>query len=112
VLIALILIIILISNIGSSFSISSINTTNATSGTNNTSKVKVVTSFFPIYEFVKKVGGDKIDVSVLIPAGAEPHDFDPTIQQIQDVESAALLVYNGAGMETTWITKVNPKFAP
>lgn len=110
VLIALILIIILISNIGSSFSISSINTTNATSGTNNTSKVKVVTSFFPIYEFVKKVGGDKIDASVLIPAGAEPHDFDPTIQQIQDVESAALLVYNGAGMETTWITKVNPKF--
>ena len=74
-------------------------------------KVKVVASFFPIYEFVKKVGGDKVDPSVLIPIGAEPHDFDPTIQQIQGVESAAILIYNGAGMEKTWISKVNPKFA-
>ena len=77
----------------------------------STPKVKVVASFFPIYEFVKKVGGDKIDASVLTPIGAEPHDLDPTIQQIQDVESSAVLVYNGAGMEATWIGKVNPKFA-
>ena len=75
-----------------------------------TPKLKVVASFFPIYEFVKKVGGDKVDPSVLVPIGAEPHDFDPTIQQIQAVESAAILVYNGAGMEATWISKVNPKF--
>ena len=61
----------------------------------STPKLKVVASFFPIYEFVKKVGGDKVDVSVLIPIGAEPHDFDPTIQQIQGIESAAILVYNG-----------------
>jgi zinc transport system substrate-binding protein len=77
----------------------------------NTPKIKIVASFFPVYEFVRKVGGDKVDSSVLIPLGTEPHDFDPTIQQIQDVESAAVLVYNGAGMEATWINKVNPKFA-
>jgi zinc transport system substrate-binding protein len=77
----------------------------------NTTKIKVVSSFYPVYEFVKKVGGDKVDVSVLVPIGVEPHDFDPTIQQIQSVESAAMLVYNGAGMEATWINKVNPKFA-
>ena len=87
ILIVLTLIIILISNAGFSFSINSIDKSSANSGTNNTSKIKVVTSFYPIYEFVKKVGGDKIDASVLVPVGAEPHDFDPTIQQIQDVES-------------------------
>ena len=112
VLIALALVVILASNAGVAFSISSNNnTTNAISANNNTSKVKVVASFFPIYEFVKKVGGDKVDASVLIPVGAEPHDFDPTIQQIQNAQSAAMLVYNGAGMEATWINKVNPKFA-
>ena len=52
-----------------------------------------------------------MDASVLIPVGAEPHDFDPTIQQIQNAQSAAAIVYNGAGMEATWINKVNPKFA-
>ena len=77
----------------------------------NTPKIKVVASFYPVYEFVKKVGGDKVDASVLVPIGVEPHDFDPTIQQIQSIESAAILVYNGVGMEITWINKVDPKFA-
>jgi zinc transport system substrate-binding protein len=112
VLIALALVVILASNTGAAFSISgSSNTTNATSGTNNISRIRVVASFFPIYEFVKKVGGDKVDTSVLIPMGAEPHDFDPTIQQIQNAQSASAVVYNGAGMEATWINKVNPEFA-
>ena len=112
VLVALTLLVILVSNIGDALSTSSSsNTTNATFGTNSTSKIKVVASFFPIYEFVKKVGGDKVDASVLIPVGAEPHDFDPTIQQIQNTQSAAAVVYNGAGMEVTWINKVNPKVA-
>jgi zinc transport system substrate-binding protein len=77
----------------------------------NTPKIRFVASFFPVYKFVRQVGGDKVDVSVLIPVGVEPHDFEPTIQQIQSVESPAILVYNGAGMEGAWINKVNPKFA-
>jgi zinc transport system substrate-binding protein len=76
----------------------------------NTAKLKVIASFYPVYEFVRKVGGDKVDASVLVSIGVEPHDFDPTIQQIQSIESA-ILVYNGAGMEGAWINKVNPKFA-
>jgi zinc transport system substrate-binding protein len=92
-------------------SVNSSTTTSAGTSNINTPKLKVVASFFPVYEFVKKVGGDKVDSSVLVPIGAEPHDFDPTIQQIQGAESAAMLVYNGAGMEATWINKVDPKFA-
>ncbi len=73
------------------------------------SKISVVASFFPIYEFVKAVGGNKIDTSVLIPIGIEPHDFDPTIQQIQKANSANLLVYNGASMEEPWIHELSPQ---
>lgn len=115
-LIALLLIsILLVSRSYVAFSDSANNTTNShtSSGTTpnaSTHKIKIVASFYPVYEFVKKVGGDKVDASVLVPIGAEPHDFDPTIQQIQGVESAAMLVYSGAGMESTWINKVNPKF--
>jgi zinc transport system substrate-binding protein len=114
-LIGLLLIsILLVSSSGVVFSTNTNSTTSPTSAeTSNasTSKLKVVASFFPVYEFLRIVGGDKVDASVLIPIGAEPHDSDPTIQQIQGVESAAILVYNGAGMEATWINKVNPKFA-
>ena len=112
-LIGVLLTIVLISISNVAFSNNSSTNRFTSAGTLNVStpKLKVVASFFPIYEFVRKVGGDKVDSSVLIPLGAEPHDFDPTIQQIQGVESAAVLVYNGAGMEATWINKVNPKFA-
>jgi zinc transport system substrate-binding protein len=77
----------------------------------NQTKIKVVASFFPIYQFVKAVGGDRIDASVLIPIGAEPHDFDPTIQEIQKANSANLLVYNGASMEEPWIHNLTPQNA-
>jgi zinc transport system substrate-binding protein len=62
-------------------------------------------------EFVKKVGGDRVEVSSLIPQGMEPHDFDPTVQQVQNVESADMLVYNGGGLEGPWIKKINAKSA-
>ena len=74
-------------------------------------KINVIASFFPIYEFVKAVGGDRIDASVLIPIGAEPHNFDPTIQEIQKANSANLLVYNGASMEEPWIHNLTPQNA-
>ena len=72
-------------------------------------KISVVASFFPIYEFVKAVGGNRIDASTLIPIGIEPHNFDPTIQEIQKANSANLLVYNGASMEEPWIHNLTPQ---
>lgn len=73
---------------------------------NSSHKLEVASSFFPIHEFVKKIGGDRIVSSVLIPIGMEPHDFEPTINQIQSVNSADVLVYNGLGIEN-WIEKIS-----
>jgi zinc transport system substrate-binding protein len=66
---------------------------------------KVVASFFPLYDFAKHVGGDKVNVSTMIPVGVEPHDWEPTTQQIQSLLSADLFVYNGAGIDK-WADKV------
>ena len=88
---------------------SSNTTANNTSQQSNQTKINVVASFYPIYEFVKAVGGDRINLSVLIPIGAEPHNFDPTIQEVQKANSANLLVYNGASMEEPWIHSLSPQ---
>ncbi len=64
-----------------------------------TGKISVVTSIYPLYEFSKRIGGDKADVSILVPAGAEPHDWEPGPQDIIRIESARIFVYNGAGLE-------------
>ncbi len=63
-------------------------------------KVTVVASFYPLYEFTSRVGGDRVKVSSLVPAGVEPHDWEPTPQDRLRVQSASMLVINGAGLES------------
>ncbi|WP_340017607.1 metal ABC transporter substrate-binding protein [Paenibacillus sp. FSL H3-0457] len=70
-----------------------------------TAKLNVQVSFYPMYEFTKNVAGDLANVHTLVPAGMEPHDWEPTPQDIASIEKADVLVYNGAGMES-WIDQV------
>ncbi len=68
-------------------------------------KLKVVASFYIPYEFTKNVGGDRVEVRNLVPAGAEPHDFEPSPADIRAIEEAQVFVYNGASMES-WVERV------
>lgn len=68
-------------------------------------KLKVVTSFYIPYEFLRKIAGKQIELSVLVQAGSEPHDWEPSSQNIKELLSADLFVYAGAGMEP-WIKEV------
>lgn len=72
----------------------------------NANPLKVFTSFYPVYDFVKKIGKDKVDVSVIVPNGMEPHDFEPTAKQIIDLQKADAIFVNGMGFES-WINKLN-----
>lgn len=65
----------------------------------NSTKIKVVASFYPMYEFAKNVGGNKAEVSVFVPIGTEPHDWEPRISDMLNLKTAQVFVYNGAGME-------------
>jgi zinc transport system substrate-binding protein len=80
---------------------------NTTALTQSTSRLNIVASFYPILEFVKQVGGDRVTVTSLIPVGVEPHDFEPTIQQIQNAESADIVFFNGLGFESASLNKIN-----
>jgi zinc transport system substrate-binding protein len=59
----------------------------------------VVTSFYPLYDFARQVAGDRAEVVSLVPAGAEPHDWEPSPRDAARLERAAVLVYNGAGFD-------------
>ena len=84
-----------------------ISGTNLTSPVVEGSKLNIVASFYPIYEFVKQVGSDKVTVTSLIPVGIEPHDFEPTIQQIQKTESADAVLFNGLGFESSFLDRMS-----
>lgn len=76
----------------------------AAPATASASKLKVVTSFYPLYEFSRNVAGDKADVVNLVPGGVEPHDWEPTAQDMKRIQESGVFVYNGAGMES-WVDK-------
>ncbi len=67
-------------------------------------KLKVATSFYPIYEVVHQVGGEKVDVVNMVPPGTEPHDWEPTAKHMQTLNQASVFAYNGLGMEH-WVDK-------
>jgi zinc transport system substrate-binding protein len=72
--------------------------------TGTAGKLKVATSFYPLYEFTKAVGGDQVDLVNLVPPGTEPHDWEPTAAHIKTLNQAAVFIYNGAGVEH-WLDK-------
>lgn len=65
----------------------------------------VAASFDAMAELVKAVGGSLVRVETLIPPGAEPHDFTPTVKTTQLLRKASVLVVNGFGMEP-WAKKI------
>lgn len=71
----------------------------------NNEKLQIVTTFYPMYDFTKNLVQDTADVSLLIPAGTESHDFEPSAKMIADIENADVLVYNSDEMET-WVPSV------
>jgi zinc transport system substrate-binding protein len=65
----------------------------------------VVTTFYPMYDFSKNIVGSNGKVDLLIPAGTEPHDWEPSPKDIAKIENADVFVYNSDSMET-WVPKV------
>ncbi|WP_085830110.1 metal ABC transporter substrate-binding protein [Collinsella vaginalis] len=68
-------------------------------GSSASGALQVVASMYVMEDFTKKIGGDLVDVTTLVPSGTEPHDWEPSARDIEGLQSAALFVYNGAGME-------------
>ena len=69
---------------------------------NDNPKLQVISSFYPLHEFSQNVGGDKVDVTLLVPIGVEPHDWEPTIKDVQRMQQSDLIVVNGIGFEN-WV---------
>lgn len=67
--------------------------------------IVVYTSIYPMYDFAEKIGKDKVDLRLMVPPGAEPHDWEPTAKLMAELENADVIIYNGLNMET-WIDRV------
>ena len=62
-------------------------------------KIKVVVTILPQAEFVEKVGGEKVQVIVMVPPGASPHTYEPTPSQLIEASKAEIYFQVGSGVD-------------
>ena len=72
---------------------------------NTEEKLLVYASFYPMYDFAKNIGKDKINLKLMIPPGVEAHDWEPTAKLMGEMEKADVFIYNGLGIEP-WAEKM------
>lgn len=73
---------------------------------NENKKVKIVTTIFPIYDIVRNiVPSDKYDISMLLDSGIDIHNFQPTVQDMNEIRNADIFIYIGSESDK-WVDKV------
>jgi zinc transport system substrate-binding protein len=70
------------------------------------SKLQVISSFSILHEFSQEIGQEKVDAALLVPIGIEPHDWEPTIRDVQEMQKADLIIINGIGFEN-WVDSLD-----
>ncbi|MEE8470013.1 MAG: zinc ABC transporter substrate-binding protein [Dehalococcoidia bacterium] len=71
-------------------------------------RIGVIVTISPQAEFVERVGGEKVDVTVIIPPGANPHTYELTPSQMRDVAGAEIYAKVGSGVEfeLSWMDRI------
>ena len=69
-------------------------------------EINVVATTPMIGEFVSQVGGDNINLTVLMPAEADPHTYDPAPQDAGTIADADLVFYTGLKYEPAALIKL------
>ena len=68
-------------------------------------KLKVITTIFAGYDFVRQIAGDNVDLSMLLKPGAEAHSYEPTPRDIIEIQNCDIFIYVG-GENDAWIDNI------
>jgi len=68
-------------------------------------KINVTVTNFPPYDFVRQIAGDKVNLNILLPPGAESHSFEPSPKDIITVQNSDIFIYVG-GESDAWVNRI------
>jgi len=62
-------------------------------------KIRILATVFPLMEFAREIAGDRGDVGLLLPPGAEIHTWQPRVSDIRKIAALDLFLFIGSGLE-------------
>ena len=65
-------------------------------------KLKIITTIFPEYDWVRNIAGDKADITMLLDNGVDLHSYQPTADDIIKISTCDVFVYVG-GTSDSWV---------
>jgi zinc transport system substrate-binding protein len=68
-------------------------------------KTNVVVSIAPLKTFVEKIGGEKIDITLMVPQGSSPHTYEPKPSQMKAITQAQIYFSIEVEFEKVWLEK-------
>lgn len=74
--------------------------------------LEVVATIFPLADMAGRLGGERVSVTCLLPAGASPHTYEPTAGEAAKCSQAHLLLYIGAGLDDWAVKTAAPSSGP
>ena len=69
------------------------------------SKIQIVATLFPQYDFAKQIGGDKVEVKLLLNSGVETHNYEPTPKDMISINNSDLFLFTGENLEP-WTSSI------
>lgn len=77
----------------------------AATGRPESGKPSVVVTVFPIYDWVRQIAGDKVDITLLLDNGIDLHSYQPTAEDVVTISTADLFICVG-GASDFWVSDV------
>ena len=74
-------------------------------GKEKTGRLQVITTIFPPFDFARQIAGGQADVRMLLKPGEEIHSYEPTPQDIRDIQNCDLFIYVG-GENDVWVEEI------
>jgi zinc transport system substrate-binding protein len=68
-------------------------------------KINITATIFPPYDFVRQIAGDRANLAMLLPPGAESHSFEPSPKDIITIQNSDIFIYGG-GETDKWVDRI------
>lgn len=72
-------------------------------------KLQIVCTSFPAYDFAREIAGDRAELTLLIKPGSEVHSYEPTPKDMIRIQESDLFICNGGESEQWAKTLITPE---